>query len=197
LGETDFTLQLERLRAANVQAIIHWGDAQEGALILNQMRESGMNQPYFASDRAVDEAFVRVAGKNIEGVTCTFPWNPNREDPRLDTFREDFVERFGVKADTYAAHGYDGMQMLIWGVQVAGLNRAKIRDVLAYRSKPWPGVTGNIALSAALDDVGEVTLAKYVDGEWLFFTREELEIPRGEIPARDRVNRSVVQATGK
>jgi ABC-type branched-subunit amino acid transport system substrate-binding protein len=197
LGETDFSLQLGRLQAANVQAVVHWGDAQEGALILNQMRQMGMNQPYFASDRSVDEEFVRISGKNSEGTICTFPWNPNREDKRLDGFKKAFLKRFGVEADTYAAHGYDGMQMLLWSVQVAGLNRAKIRDVLAYRSKPWPGVTGNIALSAALDDVGDVTLAKYTNGKWQFYTREELEIPRGQVPARDRVSRAAAQATGR
>ena len=41
------------------------------------------------------------------------------------------------------------MNMLIWAIQVAGLNRAKIRDVLAYRTEPWPGVTGDIPFSAA------------------------------------------------
>ena len=63
--------------------------------------------------------------------------------------------------ETNAAHAYDGMNMLIWAVQVSGLNRAKIRDVLAYRKKPWNGVTGDIPLSAVLDDMGEVFLAKY------------------------------------
>jgi ABC-type branched-subunit amino acid transport system substrate-binding protein len=197
LGKTDFSLQLERLKAADVQAIVHWGNAQEGALILNQMRQMGMNQPYFASDRSVADEFLRIAGENSEGTICTYPWNPNRNDPRLERFREAFLQRFGVEADTYAAHGYDGMQMLLWAVQVAGLNRAKIRDVLAYRSKPWPGITGNIAFSAALDDVGDVTLAQYTDGEWRFFTREDLEIPRGHVPARDRVSRAAAQATGK
>ena len=52
------------------------------------------------------------------------------------------------------------MNMLIWGIQVAGLNRAKIRDVLAYRTQPWPGVTGDIPLSSCLDDAGEVFLTK-------------------------------------
>jgi ABC-type branched-subunit amino acid transport system substrate-binding protein len=197
LGETDFSLQLNRLKAANVQAIVHWGNAQEGALILNQMRQMGMDQPYFASDRSVSDEFVKIAGKNSEGTICTFPWNPNREDKRLETFRKAFRERFGVEADTYAAHGYDGMQMLLWAVQVAGLNRAKIRDVLAYRSKPWPGVTGNIALSAALDDVGDVTLARYTNGAWQFYTREELAIPQGHVPARDRVSRAATQATSR
>jgi ABC-type branched-subunit amino acid transport system substrate-binding protein len=178
LGTEDFSPQLERLEAAEVDAVVHWGDGEDAAHVLNQMRERGMEQPFFASDRSVSDAFVRVAGANADGVMCSYPWNPDRKDENLDRFREVFSKRFGVEPDTYAAHGYDGMNLLIWAVQVAGLNRAKIRDVLAYRSKPWPGVTGDIQLSAALDDVGEVFLAKFEKGKWKFFSREELGLEK-------------------
>jgi hypothetical protein len=65
---------------------------------------------------------------------------------------------------------------------------------LAYRSKPWPGVTGDIALSAVLDDVGTVTLAKFEGGKWNYYTREGLEIPQGPIPARDRVSEGAAES---
>ena len=91
---------------------------------------------------------------NAEGVVCTYPWNPERQDEKLEAFRTAFRERFGDEPETYAAHAYDGMNMFIWAIQTAGLNRAKIRDVIAYRSEPFPGVTGDIPLSAALDDDG-------------------------------------------
>ncbi|HUI79746.1 MAG TPA: hypothetical protein VLY24_17590 [Bryobacteraceae bacterium] len=80
--------------------------------------------------------------------------------------------------------------MLIWATQVAGLNRAKIRDVLAYRTRPWPGVTSDIPFGAALDDLGDVFMAKCEKGTWHYYSREDLKLPRGDIPARDRVNRA-------
>ena len=190
LGSTDFSLQLERMEEANLDAVIHWGDAAEGALVLNQMRKMGMNQPFLASDRSVSPEFVKTTGANAEGVICGYPWNPDHKDPKLDQFRAAFRKRYNVEPDTYAAHAYDGMNMLIWAIQVAGLNRAKIRDVLAYRTKPWPGVTHDIPFGAALDDLGEVFLAKYENGGWQYHSREDLNIPRGYIPARDRVNRA-------
>jgi branched-chain amino acid transport system substrate-binding protein len=153
----------------------------------------GMTQPFFCSDRCVHEEFVRIAGKNAEGVICSYPWNPKRQDPKLEAFKRAFRERFGEMPETYAAHAYDGMNLLIWAIQVAGLNRAKIRDVIAYLPKPWPGVTGDIPLSAALDDVGDVFLAKFENGDWRYYSRKELEIPRGYIPPRDRVSRSVAE----
>ncbi len=177
VGGVDFSLQLNRLKQAGVEAVVHWGDAADGARILNQMRTMGMQQGYYACDRCVSQEFVELAGENAEGVVCTFPWDPTRQAPKYRAFCDAFRERFGEEPETYAAHGYDGMNMLIWAVQVAGLNRAKIRDVLAHRAKPWPGVTGDIPLSAVLDDVGEVFLAKRENGTWSYHSRADLDIP--------------------
>jgi len=191
VGSTDFSMELGRLKEAGLDAIVHWGDAQEGALVLNQMRRMGMNQPFLCSDRCVQEEFLQSAGNNAEGVVCGYPWSPNRQDPKLEAFKKAFHERYGEEPETYAAHAYDGMNILIWSVQVAGLNRAKMRDMIAYMPKPWPGVTGDIPLSAALDDVGDVYLAKRENGKWKYYSREDLNIPRGYIPPRDRVSRTV------
>jgi branched-chain amino acid transport system substrate-binding protein len=182
VGGDDFSLQIERLRDAQPDAVVHWGDAREAALILNQMRAMGMNQPYFCSDRAVSEEFAKLAGPHAEGIIAGFPWNPERQDLRYQAFQAAFRKRFGEEPETYAAHGYDGMNLLIWAIQNAGLNRAKIRDVLAYRNEPWPGVTGDIPFSAALDDIGEVFLARYEGSRWRYYSREELKVPKGTIP---------------
>jgi len=45
-------------------------------------------------------------------------------------------------------------------------------------------------LSAALDDLGAVYLARFENGGWRYYSRDDLKIPRGYIPARDRVNRA-------
>jgi branched-chain amino acid transport system substrate-binding protein len=79
--------------------------------------------------------------------------------------------------------------MLIWAIQTAGLNRAKIRDVLAHRADPFPGVTGDIPLSAALDDAGEVFLTRRENGKWVYYSREDLGIPRGNVIDKMRVER--------
>ena len=191
VGSDDFSLQLDRLKAASLDAIVHWGDAAEGAMILRQMRAMGMDQPYFVCDRCVSDEFLELAGDAAEGVIGGYPWDPTRSDPLLDSFREAFTARFGVTPDTYAAHGYDGMNMLIWAIQHAGLNRAKIRDLIAHRPTPHQGVTGSIPLSACLDDLGEVFLASVEDGAYRFHSRDEWEIPQGTIHPRDRVSRKI------
>jgi ABC-type branched-subunit amino acid transport system substrate-binding protein len=153
------------------------------------MREMGMHHAYLACDRCAHRDFVAIAGDNAEGVVCGYPWNPKSKDPRFLRFRAAYRERFGQEPETYASHAYDGMNMVIWAIQAAGLNRAKIRDVLAYMPEAWPGVTGDIQLSACLDDVGDVYLAKFEKGEWNYYSRADLGIPKGYIPPRDRVSR--------
>jgi len=194
LGIEDFSLHLDRLKNENLDAVVHWGDAVDGAKILNQMRAMGMQQPYFACDRCLSDEFIEIAGANAEGVICPYSWNPTGKNKRLEDFSKAFSQRFGEEPETFAAHAYDGMQMLIWAVQVAGLNRAKIRDVLAHRSKPWKGVTGDIILSAALDDIGEVFLAKWENNKWNFYSREDLKIPQISIPKANKTSGKPITA---
>jgi branched-chain amino acid transport system substrate-binding protein len=177
VGSKDYSLQLDRLQQEDLDAIVHWGDAPDGALILNQMRARGMKQPYYACDRCLCDEFIKIAGANAEGVTCMYPWNPDRNGEPLRSFRKTFHQRFGSDPETYASHAYDGMKMLIWAVQAGGLNRAKVRDMIAYRTEPWKGVTGDIVLSSALDDIGEVYMARRENGVWKYYSREDLGIP--------------------
>jgi len=178
VGQEDFSLELGRLKAANLDAVVHWGNAVEGAKILNQMRALGMDQPYLCNDRCASDEFLAIAGANAEGVVCAYPWNPERDEPEYQAFRDRFRERFQEEPETYAAHAYDGMNMILWSIQVAGLNRARMRDVIAYRTEPWKGVTGDIPLSSVLDDIGEVFLARREGGRWTYTSRDDLDFPR-------------------
>lgn len=190
VGQKDFSMELQRLRDGEVEAIVHWGDAEDGARILNQMREMGMTQPFLACDRCLLEEFTNIAGENAEGVVCASPWNPMRSDPRLEAFRQRFKERFGCEPETYAAHAYDGTQMLIWAIQIAGLNRAKIRDILATRAEPWKGITGDIAFTAVLDRSSDAYLAIRENHQWKYYSREEIGLPKSAVSGSVHVTES-------
>jgi ABC-type branched-subunit amino acid transport system substrate-binding protein len=193
-GSTNFNLQLDRIAEYQPDVFFHWGNGADAARVLNAIRARGWTQPFLTCDRAVTDEFLQIAGTNAQGVVCGYPWNPDRNDPKLHAFKRAFRERWGVEPDTYAAHAYDGANMLIWAIQTAGLNRAKIRDVLAYRTEPFAGVTGDIPLSSAMDDAGEVYLAVRKGDKWVYYSREELGIPRGNVIEQPRVEREQARA---
>jgi ABC-type branched-subunit amino acid transport system substrate-binding protein len=167
-GDTLFTPQLERIQKASAEAVVIWGNAREAGYIVKEMRGMEMEQAVFGSDRLVSPEFLRIAGEGAEGVVATHPYNPEEKDPYLVSFAQRFKERFGEKPESFAAHAYDGMTLLIEAIRKAGLNRARIRDALTD-VKYFRGVTGEITFDATHNDVGSIWLALVRQGKFHFF----------------------------
>jgi ABC-type branched-subunit amino acid transport system substrate-binding protein len=169
-GETDFKTQLERIKKTNPDAIAMWGNAKESALILQQIRAMGLKQPVYASDRIVNGEFLKIAGSLAEGVKTTCQYNPDSDNPKLKAFRVKYKERFGMEPDVIAAHSYDGMNILIESIQRAGLNRAKIRDLLTDNKtfQGYDGVTGKIIFDQTWNNVRPIFTAKVSNGRFEF-----------------------------
>ena len=170
-GETNFTKQLEWIKKLSPDAVLIWGNATESALILNQMREMGMEQPVFASDRIVSPDFIRIAGKNAEGVVSTCQYNPEADIPQLKAFQSNYEKRFNIKPDVFAAHAYDGMNIILDAIHKAGLNRALMRDLLTDMKtyQGYQGITGKIIFDASWNDIGDIWQVEVKNGKFVFF----------------------------
>jgi branched-chain amino acid transport system substrate-binding protein len=170
-GETNFTKQLEWIKKLSPDAVLIWGNATESALILNQMREMGMEQPVFASDRIISPDFIRIAGKNAEGVVSTCQYNPEADIPKLKAFQSNYEKRFNIKPDVFAAHAYDGMNIILDAIHKAGLNRALMRDLLTDMKtyQGYQGITGKIIFDASWNDIGDIWQVEVKNGKFVFF----------------------------
>ncbi|MEE9463112.1 MAG: ABC transporter substrate-binding protein [Bacteroidales bacterium] len=170
-GETRFTTQIERIINSNPDAVVLWGNAKETALILKQMREMGMQQPVYGCDRLVSPVFLKIAGKEAEGVVTTCQYNPTLDIPKLKAFNQNYYKRFGQEPDVFAAHAYDGMNIIIEAIHKAGLNRYLIRDVLTDLKtfQGYQGVTGEIIFDASWNDIGPIWMTEVRYGKFEFF----------------------------
>ncbi|PKP29148.1 MAG: hypothetical protein CVU01_01410 [Bacteroidetes bacterium HGW-Bacteroidetes-18] len=169
-GETNFKMQLENIKKTAADAILIWGNAKEAALILKQIKKMGMTQPVYGSDRMVSAEFLKIAGKDAEGTVTTSPYNPDADIPQLKTFQTNYVKRFGLKPDAFAAHAYDGMNIIVEAIKKAGLNRVLIRDVLTDLKtfQGYQGVTGKIIFDGSWNDIGDIWMAKVQNGKFKF-----------------------------
>ncbi len=169
-GETDFTSQIERVKKTSPDAILIWGNAKESALILNQLRGLGMNQPVYGSDRMVNEVFLKTAGNLAEGIITTCQYNPDSNDPKFRAFKASYKARFGLEPDVFAAHAYDGMNLIIEAIKKAGLNRALIRDVLTDLKtfQGYQGVTGKMIFDGTWNNIRPIFLARVSNGKFQF-----------------------------
>lgn len=169
-GETDFSAQLDRIKRTNPDAIQIWGNAKESALILKQLRSMGMNQPVYASDRIVNREFLAMTGELANGLKTTCQYNPDSNDQKLMNFRKEYLKKYGIEADVFAAHAYDGMNILIEAVRKAGLNRVLIRDILTDMKtfNGYQGVTGKIEFDGTWNNVRPIYSASVVNGKFEF-----------------------------
>jgi len=176
-GETDFMEQLERIKKTSPDAIQIWGNAKESALILNQIRKLGMTQPVYGSDRMVSAEFLSIAGKSAEGIVTTCQYNPDANDPKLKAFKANYLKRFGQEPDVFAAHAYDGMNMIIEAIRKVGLNRVLIRDILTDMKtfQGYQGVTGKVVFDATWNNLRPIFMAEVGNGKFIFSPAPPLE----------------------
>ena len=169
-GETDFKNQLERITVTNPDAILVWGNAKESGLILKQMRETGLKQQVYFSDRVVNPEFLELAGPLAEGIVTTCQYNPTADNPKLKAFQANYLKRFGQEPDVFAAHSYDGMNIIMEAIRKAGLNRVLIRDLLSDRKtfQNYNGVTGKIILDESWNNIRDIFIAEVHNGKFVF-----------------------------
>ena len=87
--------------------------------------------------------FLRLAGKNAEGVRFPLLFVPDPGDAVTTRFVEQFSLVRGCAPDHAAALAYDTTRLLIEAIWRAGPNRARIREAL-FDLSPWKGIAGFI-----------------------------------------------------
>jgi branched-chain amino acid transport system substrate-binding protein len=167
-GETEFGQYLENIRLADAEAVVVWGEVDDIARIVKQMRALGMDQVVFSSEKVLTDTFLELAGEDAEGVVGVFPYNPNNGKPEYEAFVETYKDRYGYAPGHLAVLAYDGARLLLESIKKAGLNKALIRDEITSIEE-YDGVTGRIHLDGSWNNAGPVWLAEYINGELKFW----------------------------
>jgi branched-chain amino acid transport system substrate-binding protein len=135
-----------------------------------------MQQPVFASSRASYPEVITIAGPAAEGLVSISAMDPNRSDPAWQQFRQRFVDRFQTEPDAYAAYAYDGVNMLIAAIQMAGPNRGKIMDAMRkYEMKSYNGVSGKAFFDYTLNNISPVTFARVENGKFVYWPEQRTD----------------------
>ncbi|MFZ0272211.1 MAG: ABC transporter substrate-binding protein [Acidobacteriaceae bacterium] len=163
-GDTDFRRSLRIIQESRADAIVVWGDEDDAAGILQQMRELGMKQRVFGSYRTLGNELLTQAGPAAEGFEAVYPYDPTRTDPKWTGFEQRFEAQFNEKPEPFAALAYDAMNALLESICRAGLNRARIHDALSQMDE-YDGVTGPMVFDPNNKNVSPMVLGTVRDGK--------------------------------
>lgn len=113
--ETDYTAPLAAVAATKPEALYFGGYTQEGAIIANQMKQTGLeNAVFFGCDGTYGQDFLDRTGANGEGAYAV-SLAPADSEPKVK-FDAAYEKAYGVKPGTlspFTWNGYDVVAALV------------------------------------------------------------------------------------
>ena len=158
-GATSFDAQVARIKAAEPDAVVLWGEAGDAGRAAAALRKGGVNVPLYGPERLFGPALLAAAGGAAEGMTITYPFDPTSKDEVWTSFVGRFQKRYGREPEAFAAYAYDGTRILLSAIRTAGPNRFRIRDAVAA-VKRWDGVTGPMLFDPTFNNLAPLRLAR-------------------------------------
>ena len=120
VGQKDFRLEVERVKNAKPDAVVHWGNAVEGALILNTMREMGMTQPFYGCDRTVSDdvqVYIDATPPEVE-LSGPLEFVLGDEMAVVASASDDFAVARGTAYYELEEGGYGSVAMALSGTEL-------------------------------------------------------------------------------
>ena len=164
----DFSSVVRKLRRAKPDVLVFGGYQNTASKLVQQMRRDRVDTPLMGPDGVKDETFLKMTGKDSEGVLASYP----KDTSSLEMYkkaREAHVARFGSEPGFGYYNAYAAMQAILRAIETAGENAdtAKLLEALKTNSVDTP--LGKLTFNKSGDAAGlglsiyEVKGGKFVE----------------------------------
>jgi branched-chain amino acid transport system substrate-binding protein len=179
IGEEQISRVLSQIRKTQPNALYVATFQDEFATLLEGLEELEQ-RPVVLGTSAITDKVIKMAGDAAEGVVfpqlfcgrCT-------DDPEILEFVDNFKKKYGEDPDTYAAHAYDAVRVLVQAMEaVPVINADQLLGQLTRLE--YQGVTGKINFNVATHDVVKTpSVFAIADGKVMRFDKFR-QTPVGE-----------------
>ena len=158
-NDVDFKAQLTKIKATNPDALVLSALLAEGAPIMVQARQIGLNVPVIGGNGMNSTKVFDLAKGASDGLYVGSPWSASNATPENTKFIKAYTDKFGSAPDQFAAQAYDAMYIVAEGLKKTKLtgnlaaDRAALRDALP--TVKHTGATGPFAFRRAMDKSGK------------------------------------------
>ncbi|WP_414501176.1 ABC transporter substrate-binding protein [Zymobacter sp. IVIA_12111.31 C1] len=117
---------------------------EDGASLLQQLRQLGVRKPLYATSSLVEEQLITLAGPAAEGVKLPSSFSVAAASPTAKAYIAQYRDRFHTDPNLFSAQAYDATNIVLDAIVKGGgaeATRQSVRDALA-KTKDFPGVTG-------------------------------------------------------
>ena len=158
-GDVDFKAQLTKIKATNPDAIVLSALLAEGAPIMVQARQIGLNVPIIGGNGMNSTKIFELAKDKSDGLYVGSPWSASNDTPENAKFIKAYTAKYSAAPDQFAAQAYDALYIAaqaIKSVKITGqlpADRTAVRDALP--KVKWTGATGAFEFRRANDKAGK------------------------------------------
>jgi branched-chain amino acid transport system substrate-binding protein len=158
-GDVDFKAQLTKIKATNPDALVLSALIAEGAPIMVQARQVGLNVPVIGGNGMNSVKVFELAKGASDGLWVGSPWSIENRSPENNSFIIAYTKKFSSPPDQFAAQAYDAMHIAaaaLRNVKLTG-DLAKDREAVQAALPPvkWTGATGPFKFRRAMDKSGK------------------------------------------
>ena len=118
-GAMDYSAIVQKIKRFKAEAVIYGGYHPEAAKIIKQMRKKRMKTIFISDDGVKDDTFIKVAGKNAEGVYATGPKDVSA-NPMAVAANEAHKKEYGTEPGAFFLNAYSATLALLNAVEKAG-----------------------------------------------------------------------------
>ena len=158
-GDVDFKAQLTKIKATNPDAIVLSALLAEGAPIMVQARQLGLNVPVIGGNGMNSVKVFDLAKGASDGLWVGSPWSIQNRTPENNSFIIAYTKKYSATPDQFAAQAYDAMHIAAAALKKVKLSGdlAKDREALqaALPAIKWTGATGAFTFRRASDKSGK------------------------------------------
>ena len=118
-GAMDYSAVIQKVRAEGADAIIFGGYHPEASKLLSLLGKKKIKIPFIGPDGLKGDGFLKIAGKDAEGVYATGPKDVSKL-PMNTKAREEYKAKYGKEPGTFFDQAYAAMLAALNAVKVAG-----------------------------------------------------------------------------
>ncbi|MFT3848437.1 MAG: branched-chain amino acid ABC transporter substrate-binding protein [Propionivibrio sp.] len=118
-GAMDYSAVIQKLRSQGAEVLIFGGYHPEASKLLSLMGKKKIKVPFIGPDGIKGDGFLKIAGKDAEGVYATGPMDVSKY-PLNTKAHDDYKAKFSKEPGTFFDQGYAATLAALNAVKVAG-----------------------------------------------------------------------------
>jgi branched-chain amino acid transport system substrate-binding protein len=147
---TDLTAQLGKIKDSGADTVLIWTASPVAALAVRQIRQLGLALHVVGSTGIVSDNFLRIAGKDGDGVYADMDLNVTHPNAQQAAFLAAYRAEYHVRPSNFASFAWDAAHLAALALAKTGGNRdADALSAAMFALPPYHGTTATYKFSSS------------------------------------------------